>query len=272
MNIRRWIKPTGITTSLALIGVLGGAPAVLSAAVTQGPFGLQGNVVSDAELAEMRGRFVEGRKVMFFGIKMQTKWLRKNSDPFDMEMKVNFDLSKSRYRPQMTMYRSRHIGDLSETSSTSTLDNVSDAASLESVSGVVQNIQVAGDSNTVHNGVEWTVTDQPTESETEIEIEGLVELVSVGTQNHTSDDGVNTQVAVESEGIGYQIDIPDVGTVTQQITRSQFSGGNILQSTQLNSDLNQVLNRIGLTVELSPAISGIRLERFHRTLDNLRGL
>ena len=104
------------------------------------------------------------------------------------------------------------------------------------------------------------------------ETEGLIELSDSGVKQHQNDDGVNTQLSADASGVGYQVSVPDVGTVSQKITRSQFSGGNILQSTQLNSDLNQVLNRIGLTVELSPVISGVRLQRFHRALDSLRGL
>ncbi|MCV6612636.1 MAG: hypothetical protein OIF55_17905 [Amphritea sp.] len=268
MNIRQWIKPTGVATGIALISLFGNTPS-LHAAVLQGPFGLQGSDVSDAELASMRGRFVDGRNVTFFGIRMHTQWQRHGGHEYNMEMHINFDLSEGRYRPRLTMFHTRDLGTPTDTANVATLDNVSDNGALENVSGVVQNIQVAGDSNAVHNGVEWTVTDQPgTQDFTD-----LIEIDGSGNRNHVSDDGVTTQVSVGANGIGYQVDVPDVGTVTQQISRSQLSGGNILQSTQLDSNLNSVLNQIGLTVELSPAaIDSSRLRRFHRALDNIRGL
>ena len=268
MNIRQWAKPTGVATGLALISLFGNVPS-LHAAVNHGPFGLQGGEVSDAELASMRGRFVDGRSVTFFGIRMHTQWQRQGGHDFNMEMHINFDLSEGRYRPLLTMFHTRDLGTPTEGPSTSSLENVSDNGALENISGVVQNIQVAGDSNAVHNGVEWTVTDQPgTQDFTD-----LIEIDGSGNQTHVSDDGVATQVSVGANGIGYQVDVPDVGTVSQQISRSQLSGGNILQSTQLDSNLNSVLNRIGLTVELSPAaVDQTRLQRFHRALDNIRGL
>lgn len=268
MNIRQWVRPSGVLAGCALI-VLSGTPSISQAAVQQGPFGLQGSSVSDSELASIRGRFVDGRRVTFFGIRMHTQWQRHGGHDFNMEMHINFDLSEGRYRPQLTMFHTRDLGTPTDNARVATLDNVSDNGALENISGVVQNIQVAGDSNAVHNGVEWTVTDQPSAPD----VSDLVVVDDSGQRNHISDDGVTTRVSVGANGIGYQVDVPDVGTVSQQISRSQLSGGNILQSTQLDSNLNRVLNQIGLTVELSPAaIDASRLQRFHRALDNIRGL
>ena len=270
MNSCQWNKRIGVTAGPAILSLFLLLPNSSNAAQQTGPFGLQGGVVSDVELAAMRGRFVDGRKVAFFGIRMRTDWQRQGGRDFNMEMRVNFDFGRDRYRPHMTMYRSRNIGLSvpSEEVQQSSLDNVSDNGALENISGVVQSIQVAGDRNSVHNAVDWTVTD----SEVVPDTEGLIEVDDTGTRSHLSDEGVNTQVSVDAEGVGYQVDIPDFGSVSQQITRSQFSGGNILQSTQLNSDLNQVLNRIGLTVELSSSLSEFRPNGVLRSLNHLRGL
>lgn len=270
MNSWQWNKRIGVTTGTAILGLFLLSPNSSNAAQQTGPFGLQGGIVSDVELATIRGRFVDGRKVTFFGIRMRTDWQRHGGSDFNMEMRVHFDFGRDRYRPHMTMYRSRNIG-LSvplEEVEQSSLDNVSDNGALENISGVVQSIQVAGDRNSVHNAVDWTVTDSDIVPDTE----GLIEVGDTGAHSHLNDEGVNTQVSVGAEGVGYQVNIPDFGSVSQQITRSQFSGGNILQSTQLNSDLNQVLNRIGLTVELSPALSGVRSHGVLRSLNHLKGL
>lgn len=246
-----------------------GSVGAVHAAEVRGPFGLAGHSVSDAELDNLRGRFVDGREITFFGIRMATSWQREGGRAHNMEMHVNFDMSRGRYQPQLTMFRSRDIGPESRNAVVNTLDNVSDNGELESISGVVQNIQVAGDNNIVHNGVDWLVTDRPTAANRS----ALVEVNQAGRQTHLTDEGVATEVSVDAEGIGYQVDIPDVGVVSQQISRSQFSGGNILQSTQLDSNLNRVLNQIGLTVELSPQVQGrAGLQRFHQVLQNIRGL
>lgn len=270
MSNWQWSKRVGVTTGTAMLGLFLLSPNNSNAAQQTGPFGLQGGVVSDVELAAMRGRFVDGRKVTFFGIRMRTDWQRQGGHDFNMEMRVNFDFDRQNYRPHMRMYRSRNIGlsVSSEEVEKSSLDNVSNNGALENVSGVVQSIQVAGDSNRVHNAIDWTVTDSDITPDTE----GLIEVDDTGTRSHLNDDGVNTQVSVDAEGVGYQVDIPESGSVSQKITRSQFSGGNVLQSTQLNSDLNQVFNRIGLTVELSPSLSDVRPNGVLRSLNHLRGL
>jgi len=270
MKYSQWQKRIRTIGASALIAGVGMGVMPASAALVHGPFGLQGDIVSDAELSAMRGRFVDGRKITFFGVMMRTNWHRMGGEQFDMEMMINFDFLGPKFQPRLSLYHSTNLGPVSSDAvEPAELENVSDNGALDSVSGVVQNIQVAGDGNSVHNDVEWVVTDTDAGSGPH----SLVELGNAGTQQHVSDDGVHTQVSANSEGIGYQVDIPDVGTVTQRISRSQLSGGNILQSTQLNSNLNQVLNSIGLTVELSPATSSVGgLRNFHRALDNMRGL
>lgn len=271
MKNRQWKKKIKTFGAATLITGLSISSLSVNAALTTGPFGLQGAVVSDAQLSAMRGRFVDGRRVTFFGVTMSTQWYRENEPDLNMDMQVNFDLSSQQYQPILTMYRRADLGTLSDQNAQpDELDNVSDNGALESVSGVVQSIQVAGDRNAVNNNVQWVVTDRPNDSDRG----DLMIAVNVGgSESHVSDDGVITQVSADAEGIGYQVDVPDVGTVTQRISRSELSGGNILQSTQLNSDLNRVQNQIGLTVQLSPASSSIEgMRSFHQALESIRGL
>ncbi len=267
MKIRQRVQTRVFAAGVA-VALMAGSGTVNSAE-RRGPFGILGGEVSDTELASMRGRFVDGRNITFFGIRMSTAWQRVGGHNFNMEMQVNFDMSRGRYQPQLTMFHSPNLGNISQSAVTNNLENVSDNGALENISGVVQNIQVAGNNNTVHNGVDWVVTDQPDDSDAS----ALVPLQDIGSQTHISDDGVATRVSVGAEGIGYKVDIPDVGSVSQQISKAQLSGGNILQSTQLNSNLNQVLNQIGLTVELSPQVSQrASIQQFHDALANIRGL
>jgi hypothetical protein len=269
MNIWQRNYYVGIVVSMTWI-VAVSVPVVQAETVQPKSFGLQGAAVSDSELASMRGRFVDGRNVTFFGIRMMTDWYLNTGKHIDMEMQVNFDLSGDRYQPTMTMYRSQNLG--SQVASISggdePLENISSSNALQSVSGVVQNIQVAGDQNRVENGVEWTVSDQEAVQQTT----GLVKVDAAESQSHLTAEGVGTQVSVGADGVGYQVDVANMGRVTQYINRTQLSGGNILQSTQLNSNLNQVFNSIGLMVTLSPATSDMHSQYINKAINHLRGL
>ena len=155
------------------------------------------------------------------------------------------DISFNRgFRPNITIYRTRDLGEASTGVGNQVLNGVSDNGALDDIAGVVQNIQIAGDENGVHNNVEWTVTDAS--GTPQVRGPDLVQIGS-GQESFADDAGVTTQVQANGSGIGYQVDVPDVGTVAQRISRRQIlSAGNILQSTQLNSNLNQVTETVSV--------------------------
>lgn len=232
-------------------------------------FGIHGQEVTDRVLASMRGRFVEGRKVAFFGVQMRTDWLRQDGHYLNMQMNVDIDLTAGRHRPVINIYHSRDLGKSVSNATLPELYRVSDNGALSSVSGVVQNIQVAGDGNGVHNNVNWVVSEQsaiPTSPPN-----NLTPALSSGHYIDTS--GRHTQVMLDQQGLGYQIDIPGVGRVTQQMSGQNLKGAALLQSSQLNSNQNQVLNHIGLQVDLTPARRGMsQLRTLQRSVEQLRGL
>ncbi|WP_261842734.1 hypothetical protein [Aliamphritea ceti] len=262
MKGMRWLKkvvPGALAASVWLV-----APTAIA-----GPFGLEGENVSDVALADMRGRFVDGRDVSFFGVVMATDWHRAGQN-FSMELHMDISFSQG-FRPNITIYRTRDLGVASNGVANQVLDGVSDNGALDDIAGVVQNIQIAGDENGVHNNVQWTVTDAS--GMPRLRNPDLVEI-GAGQESFADENGVTTQINANGSGVGYQVDVPDVGTVAQRISRRQIlSAGNILQSTQLNSNLNQVLNRIGLNVQLAPSgnLSGVS-RNFQRALSNLQGL
>ena len=262
MKGMRWLKK-------AIPGALVASVWLVAPTAVAGPFGLEGENVPDAVLADMRGRFVDGREVSFFGVVMATDWQRAGQD-FSMELHMDISFSQG-FRPNITIYRTRDLGDASAGVGNQVLSGVSDNGALDDIAGVVQNIQIAGDENGVHNNVEWTVTDES--GTPQVRGADLIQI-GAGQESFADENGVTTQVQANGSGIGYQVDVPDVGTVAQRISRRQIlSAGNILQSTQLNSNLNQVLNRIGLNVQLAPAgnLTGVS-RNFQRALNNLQGL
>ncbi len=236
---------------------------------TRDVFGLRGQEVPDELLASMRGRFVEGRNVAFFGIQMRTDWLQADTRRLDMQMNIGIDLSAGRHQPVINIFHTQNLGNTVANETSPALNGVSDNGALESVSGVVQNIQVAGDGNSIHNNVGWVVREQSGTGAPAAN--GLTSTVNGGHYVDTS--GRHTQVLVGNQGLGYQIDIPGIGRVTQQLSGQNLKGGALLQSSQLSSNYNQIFNNIGLQVDLTPARQDMsRLRTLQNSLDQLRGL
>ena len=289
--------------------------------------GVFGQPVSNAELSQIRGRFVDGNKILFFGVSMRTDWHLNDGTLHEMEMRFNVDFNNGRFRPSLNLFKAAlpsvmtktTVAEMlkaeleepitasetpiiapeipiiasetpvlaSETPITPTEAPVTETVvqapvapvvapdtgtpgtvvneSLDNISGVVQNIQVAGDGNSVLNDVTWEVTDQKIDSGSE-----TLEQIATASSTTTSANNVTTQVQVQSDKIGYVINAPGQGQVSQQISSDAVRG--LLQSTQLVGDINRVLNKMHLQIQVDPAGNNRRINNLRSTLSNLRGL
>lgn len=230
--------------------------------------GLSGMLVSDAELSQMHGKFVDGSKVMFFGVTMSTRWETLNGHAHDVELGFNVNLNQGSYRPQLTLYRvlpasSSTTGTAATEAPASNGIVVND--SLNNVNGLLQNIQVAGDGNSVLNDVTWSVTDQSIEAPT-----GNVEQVTLnGTQTIEGAGGTYTEINVSNGKIGYLLKVPSQGQVEQTIGSDSIRG--LVQSTQLTGNVNRVYNQMRLQVQVSPIATTSR-RNMRNVFSSLRGL
>lgn len=285
--------------------------------------GVFGQPVSNAELSQIRGRFVDGNKILFFGVSMRTDWHLNDGTLHEMEMRFNVDFNNGRFRPSLNLFKAALPSVMTkttvaemlkteledpgstpeapviasetpniapETPVTSTeapsIETVAQAPapavapvvapdtgtpgtvvndSLDNISGVVQNIQVAGDGNSVLNDVTWEVTDQKISSGSE-----TLEEIATTSNTTTSTNNVTTQVQVQGDKIGYVINAPGQGQVSQQISSDAVRG--LIQSTQLVGDINRVLNKMHLQIQVDPAGNNRRINNLRSTLSNLRGL
>ncbi|WP_315981557.1 hypothetical protein [Aliamphritea spongicola] len=90
MKGMRWLTkviPGALATSVWLL-----APNVVA-----GPFGLEGEIVPDSVLADVRGRFVDGRDVSYFGVVMATEWQRAGQD-YSMELHMDISFLRDSVR------------------------------------------------------------------------------------------------------------------------------------------------------------------------------
>lgn len=254
-----------------------------STAVAVAPnHGVFGVPVSDAELSQMRGRFVDGNKILFFGVSMRTNWQLNNGTLHEMEMRFNVNFNNGRFRPTLSLLKAALPSSETEAASSDTSaattglitpDTAPDTGtpgtvvneSLDNISGVVQNIQVAGDGNSVLNDVTWEVTDQEVNSGSE-----SLEQIATTASTITTNENVTTQVQVQSDKIGYVIDAPGQGRVSQQISSDAVRG--LVQNTQLIGDINRVLNQMHLQIQVDPSGNSRRVNNLRSALSNLRGL
>jgi len=231
--------------------------------------GLSGMLVSDAELAQMHGKFVDGSKVMFFGVTMSTQWESLGGHFHDVELGFNVSLDQGRFRPQLTLYRVLPDASTATAAGSAPVPTTSGVVvneSLNNVNGLLQNIQVAGDSNSVFNDVTWKVTDQPI-----AEQGGNVEQVALGGSQTVIEGagGAYTELEVSNGRFGYQLTVPNQGQVSQSIGSGAMRG--LVQSTQLTGSVNRIFNQMRLQVQVSP-ISTSGKRNMRNVFSGLRGL
>lgn len=168
-------------------------------------------------------------QVTYFGIEMVSTWTQNNgAQGASVGVSAGFDLSHGTVT--IGQWSSSTGGGLSTTPGTGSISG-SSAANLSS--GVGQNIQVAGNGNTISNAasVQVGASFAP----------GIVPTTSTCTDQCT--------VTIGANGIGIGISTPQ-GTVLQSI-----GPNGILQSAQVTSDANSINNQLSAQVRVTPSNS-----------------
>ncbi len=227
--------------------------------------GIFGDEVSDTVLANMRGKFVDGSQVAFFGVTMSTSWALADGSQHMMDMHLNVDLA-NQFAPVLTVYHTEPGQKVStDQLPGAQLAHVSNDG-LDDASGVVQAIQVAGDGNDVTNDVLWSINGRGVDEPT-----GSANLVTgSGIQTYQAENGAVTQVTVARNQIGYEIQIPGVGRVVQSINGNDIRG--LLQSAQLDSSMNRVTNGTSVIIETRDRAIRPSMTPTRRILSTLLGV
>ena len=137
-------------SSWCLTLLLAGAPAVPAPpASTTAPAPLY--EIPDAELGDMRGRYVVGNDlVAWFGVTMTSVWQTASGQTLQGTLQVGMDFAKSP-TPTLSFEPTVSITAADAPPPAATGSASVDAAGLANVSGLVQSVQVAGDGNAVSN-------------------------------------------------------------------------------------------------------------------------
>lgn len=203
------------------------------------------DVISDAALGHMRGRFVAAGQVMHFGVEMVTQWLTASGQTIIASGNLQVNLAGSApqvgFKPTITVQQNAATGGANNQGTTS----VSGGDGLQNVNGVVQNIQVAGISNGVTNSIGINVKASSAQPDMQ-----PLSASSLNASTTTANGSVAT-VSLGSNGMNVAVMVPDQGRAIQQIRNVGMNGGQVLQSVQLGGNINQIQNRINISVQMN---------------------
>jgi len=202
---------------------------------------------------------------------MLTSWQTSSGDLIREGMKMAIKLNRARqldFRPVMTITHQHEMP-----GNSSPVDNSQHAqvngAGVENITGVSQSILVAGEENTINNDVKIDVRPEVgSASPASNPAEGNGQSITGGTETFHGESGTVSTYSMNSNGVGYEIVLPEgQGKVIQRIR----SGNGLFQSAQVASSQNQIQNNIKITIGTS-GTSGGTVNNFLNTLQNIRGL
>ncbi|MDD2933886.1 MAG: hypothetical protein PHO76_08380 [Methylotenera sp.] len=205
--------------------------------------------VSDSDLGHMRGKFASNNQVMYFGIEMVSQWQTPTGNLVTAGANLNIDFRGNgstptvQYVPTVTIVSQGQ--DVASAQNGGT-NSVSGGAGLANVSGVSQSIQVAGQSNSINNGIDMQV-----DISSSAQAGGLVSSAlqgHAGSVSANADDGTVATVTLSNNSVGVSVVVPGQGQVLQQI-RNQ----GMFQSARIGGDLNQIHNNITMHIGLNSA-------------------
>jgi len=209
--------------------------------------------LSDETLSDMRGKFISSGEMRYFGVEMVTHWQTSTGELVIATANLGVDFTGS--EPQIgfvpTITVQQNEGATATPSSTQNDSVATGGAGLDNVTGVVQNIQVAGVSNGVTNTIGLTVESSSTPT-----ANNLPPVSGSQSLSETTPNGTIASVGLSNNQIGVAVIVPDQGHAAQQI-RSTATGGQVQQSVQIGGNLNQIGNRINLNVQMKSLPSNV---------------
>lgn len=208
--------------------------------------------VSDAELAQLRGRFVLPDRVVHFGVTMTTLW---QNGAGNLGAQVQFQVNAGS-QPSL------HVSLLDEASGGAPIAHgagqVIGGAGLGEVRGVVQSARSAGDYNDTLNTISVRINQSS-------DLPPLAGQSWAGPMALSNDVG---SIQVSREMGGLQISVQ--ASHGQGNAKHLIGGGLLAQQSNISGSMNKVINTAELNVTLRQMALGADLARC--AWEQLRGL
>ncbi|MTI62902.1 hypothetical protein [Methylophaga sp.] len=198
--------------------------------------------VPDEVLGETRGKFVYAGEIMSFGVRMVTEWITSSGEVINASGTLAVNMGTG--QPSVSFEPVISVQQLQPVNHAAAAGNniVSSGQGLENVSGVVQTIQVAGNTNGIGNSIGVSVrryqsgNTAPSGS-------------STSNLNVTTPSGNSAAVALANNGLSVNVNVVNQGQAQQAIRSISQGNGQVLQSVRLGGDLNQIRNLINLDIQ-----------------------
>ncbi len=239
-------------------------------------------IASDAELSEMRGRFIRQGRPVYFGISMQSQWFTAGGNSINTGMNIGINLRKDIATDNRVMV-DISLGDNDQTPSEFIPSSEVTIGGLNSTQGAVQAITVAGNDNQVHNetsvSFKFNSADQLTTENGQIFFFGTDSLSTSGssveiteTTSYVDQNGVVSTAFFDENGVGVKIEVPEQGTAMQYLRSKNETqeGAGLFQTVQIEGDANQVFNNLNLIAEFAP--TNATTNSIGPALDSLKAL
>lgn len=197
--------------------------------------------LSDAELAQLRGRYVLPDRIISFGVVMTSTWANASGQVIGAQ--VGMSLASGQLQPVLYATPINRAGGGSASVGRNPVaggnGQVIGGAGLDGVRGVVQSVRVAGDGNQGENGMDIRISNGGVAS--------VPTDAQAWTNGQTWSNGAGT-VSLSSQGGGLAIAIQagnGQGTASQQL-----GAGGMAQHSVIGGNLNTVRNMASLDIRL----------------------
>ncbi len=227
----------------------------------------EAEIVSDVELADMRGRFLQSGDVTYFGVQMVTTWQTSDGVIMNTGVEWGVDLGGGSADPTVSFFQlspddvSSSIDPLLErqllqeamliVNEPVPLTSTAGAGGLETATGIVQSVQAAGDGNDIGNDIGLAVVDgdaAPSLAFPQTTFGAPHDLTETTTVEFAA--GTKATAFVEDNAIGMVVSIPGAGVVLQELRGGQ---GRAAQHANISSNLNFVRNTMQITFGVDAA-------------------
>lgn len=242
----------GIAATSALLLLATGA-SPLSAKDPFAALAKLGPPVEDAELGEVRGKFIRPDSVSFFGISMITSWQDENGITTTARLAFNVSFLNEGNGgdpvPQLMIGWTREGDPAMDVTDNHTgytpviaAQQVLPVASLGSTQGAAQANIIAGADNAAINGLQIALV--PTSELSAMNGAGLTEITE--TTGHTFADGDTLEFRIGSNELALALSGNGGNDSTLQSVGGEL--GRMLQQTMINSDGNAVSNTAAIII------------------------
>lgn len=221
--------------------------------------------ISDAELSDMRGRYVGTSEILYFGVEMYTQWQTQDGRTLNAGLNMAVD---SQLRPTVTIVTQNTSpqGGVPAPQAAAGQNSISISNGISNVSGVGQSIQIGGDGNSIKNDLNMNIDLHASSSPIKSGATNGITLNGAGP-TVIDNNNMTTTVTLGGNDLSMAINVPGQGQVMQQLK----SGSGFLQSAQISGDLNRIHNTINVNAGLRAA-AGMPTGGLQNSLDSLRGL